>query len=552
MEPTDIQKSIIEYDGNAVVLASPGSGKTFVLSNMIRRILRDESTLPYQGVIAISYTRKASANLKNRALGETDIRKNSFFGTIDNFCLTQIVENFGNYIFGHPSKTLCVVALSDLEPAEKMKFDWIETLHPNYDSVTPTQMNDLANLFRRGEVLVESLELLALHIMLHCAACCAYIRARYTYILIDEYQDTDTYTNQLFLKMVDLGLTGVAVGDENQSIFGFAHKNSQYLKNLKQNPNFQSFVLSDNFRCSMSIINYSNRVLDPNSKIINTDDEGVILVRVNGDECKISEFMDQYIGNICKGYGIENLSDVAILVKRKDTQWIINSALQTPHRIIDTTTLDMDLNPRSRLFTYLLRFYFDKTMPFISILDEYIDYEQLSIHMRKRLKEEGVIIRSISGEDIMDLLHHFDAVADLLFPNIEKGASLQKLEKILQDEYSLNTYKPISRDEVQLMTLHKSKGLEFDLVFLLGMNEWEFPAKRPVNGSYKNTNFNNWDQDLDLHYVGLTRAKKACIMVKSRIRTKSDGNKSIANDSEFLNMNNLASLRRECYYGYED
>ena len=91
MEPTEIQKKIIEYRGNVVVLASPGSGKTFVLSEKIRRVLSDDSLLSYQGVIAISYTRKASANLKRRTIGNGMPTKNSFFGTIDNFCLTQIV-----------------------------------------------------------------------------------------------------------------------------------------------------------------------------------------------------------------------------------------------------------------------------------------------------------------------------------------------------------------------------------------------------------------------------------------------------------------------------
>ena len=60
MEATTIQNSIIECGGNTVVMASPGSGKTFVISEKIKKILGDDSMLNYQGVIAISYTRKAS------------------------------------------------------------------------------------------------------------------------------------------------------------------------------------------------------------------------------------------------------------------------------------------------------------------------------------------------------------------------------------------------------------------------------------------------------------------------------------------------------------
>ena len=60
MEPTPIQRNIIQEEGNTVVLAMPGSGKTFVLSEKIRRILESDVLKDYQGVIAISYTRKAS------------------------------------------------------------------------------------------------------------------------------------------------------------------------------------------------------------------------------------------------------------------------------------------------------------------------------------------------------------------------------------------------------------------------------------------------------------------------------------------------------------
>ena len=68
MEPTPIQRNIIKEEGNTVVLAMPGSGKTFVLSEKIRRILESDVLKDYQGVIAISYTRKASGHLKRKTL----------------------------------------------------------------------------------------------------------------------------------------------------------------------------------------------------------------------------------------------------------------------------------------------------------------------------------------------------------------------------------------------------------------------------------------------------------------------------------------------------
>ena len=69
MVPTEIQKDIIRCDGNVVALASPGSGKTFVLSEKIRRVLKENIALDYQGVIAISYTRKCIRKLEKANFG---------------------------------------------------------------------------------------------------------------------------------------------------------------------------------------------------------------------------------------------------------------------------------------------------------------------------------------------------------------------------------------------------------------------------------------------------------------------------------------------------
>lgn len=550
MVPTEIQKNIIQCDGNVVVLASPGSGKTFVLSEKIRRVLKENIALDYQGVIAISYTRKASANLKKRTLGDGIQNKNSFFGTIDNFCLTQIIETFGNYTFGRSSKDIEVKGLNELENNGKKLFEWIAEIHPDYADIKASQFADLKELFRQGYVLVESLELLALHIIKNSSACQKYLQARYKYVFIDEFQDADTYTNELFLLLLDLGLIGIAVGDVNQSIFGFAHKDSIYLKSLVKNPNFTSFTLGDNFRCSIPIINYSNRLLDENSNILDTDKEGMYLVRVNGSEYSIAEYIDREIESIKSEWSVTDNSEIAILVKNERTQKIIDENLEYPHRLVKTTSLDMDLNPKSRLYTLLLCYYFDDSVPFMSVLDEYVEYEALTLYERNRLHEESLVIKSIEETDIDQLSNHFKAIADILLPRIQDGASLQKLNKILASEKNLESYRPMSSNEIQVMTLHKSKGLEFDVVFHLNMSDWELPYKQIEHGDFNNPQYPNWEQDLNLHYVGITRARKACYLVRGTQRTNSNDCLRNARDSEFLGIHRLDSLRNEIWYGF--
>lgn len=550
MVPTEIQKNIIQCDGNVVVLASPGSGKTFVLSEKIRRVLKENIALDYQGVIAISYTRKASANLKKRTLGDGIQNKNSFFGTIDNFCLTQIIETFGNYTFGRSSKDIEVKGLNELDNNGKKLFEWIAEIHPDYADIKASQFADLEKLFRQGYVLVESLELLALHIIKNSSACQKYLQARYKYVFIDEFQDADTYTNELFLLLLDLGLIGIAVGDVNQSIFGFAHKDSMYLKSLVKNPIFTSFTLGDNFRCSIPIINYSNRLLDENSNILDTDKEGMYLVRVNGSEYSIAEYIDREIESIKSEWSVTDNSEIAILVKNERTQKIIDENLEYPHRLVKTTSLDMDLNPKSRLYTLLLCYYFDDSVPFMSVLDEYVEYEALTLYERNRLHKESLVVKSIEETDIDQLSNHFKAIADILLPRIQDGASLQKLNKILASEKNLESYRPMSSNEIQVMTLHKSKGLEFDVVFHLNMSDWELPYKQIEHGDFNNSQYPNWEQDLNLHYVGITRARKACYLVRGTQRTNSNDCLRNARDSEFLGIHRLDSLRNEIWYGF--
>jgi len=545
MEPTEIQRQIIEYSGNTVVLASPGSGKTFVLSEKIRNVLKKDDVLPYQGVIAISYTRKASANLRKRTLRDGRFQKNSFFGTIDNFCLTQIVLPYGNFLWGHPDKALEIVGLGDIGKTGQARYEWISNEHPNYEKIYTEQIDDLALLFKQGYVLVESLELLALHIILHCIACQNFLKARFRYVFVDEYQDADTYIHQMFCCLVGMGIIGVAVGDENQSIFGFAHKSSEFLKALKNRSDFKSFSLQHNFRCSSSIINYSNRLLNPDSEIYETGEHGMFLARVNGSEVGIANFIDANLAHICQSFNVGHYKEVAILVKNTRTQKIVDESLSTKHRLVETTELDRDLNPRSQLFVFLLNFFFDKNKTFINVIEEYVEYDALSIYDRRRLNEYKDIIKSLGEDEIAELPEYFKQVADILLPKIGEGESLTKLCNVINDNKHLNSYRPANENEVQLMTLHKSKGLEFDIVFHLNMCEWELPNRRIINNDFDNPAYPSWEQDLNLHYVGITRARKACFLVRGSKRTNSNDEIKVAHDSEFLSINGIEKLRTD-------
>lgn len=397
--------------------------------------------------------------------------------------------------------------------------------------------------------MIESLELLALHILKECPACRKYIKARYKYIFIDEYQDADEYTNGILLELIDLGIIGNVVGDVNQSIFGFAHKSSKYLTALEKYPDFTSFRLARNFRCSAPIINYSNRLMDKNCTLIETDKEGVELIEVDGAEEKVAKYIDEYIKTDCEKYGVMDMSGVAILVKNRRTQELIDQNLETPHRVIESTDLDADLNPRSRLYGLLLQYYLDATMRFMSIIDEFLDYDELTNNERRRLEELKEEIRSVNMNETEDELPRlFKAVGDIILPEYDEGNASNHLEKVLSDKGMLDTYRPITGGEVLIMTLHKSKGLEFDIVYHLNLNQWELPFQVVENGDFENPSYPNWDQDLDLHYVGVTRAKKACFMFTNSKRRNSCDMIKNSYPSVFLTLNGVNKLRKDYTY----
>ncbi|PMH86083.1 hypothetical protein BCU60_10440 [Vibrio cyclitrophicus] len=96
-------------------------------------------------------------------------------------------------------------------------------------------------------------------------------------------------------------------------------------------------------------------------------------------------------------------------------------------------------------------------------------------------------------------------------------------------------------NEIQVMTLHKSKGLEFEVVFHLDLYEWVFPYRK-YTGNFDEYVFPEWDQDLNLHYVGITRAKQACILAYSNRRLNAEGDNRQGQSSQFLNLPGLQGL----------
>lgn len=530
MIPSKEQQNIIDYTNHTVVIAQPGSGKTFTLSKKIVNIL-DE--LPdYKGVIAISFTRKSSKELEKRCLYGGINRKGSFFGTMDKFYISEIILPFGRHIWGRPKKELEIIDRSNEIIKKFTGTNQIE----DFSSWMKKNLKILEMLYLEGYVLLESVSIISLFILNNSKACISYLKARYSHIIIDEYQDSGREQHEVFIKLKNFGLIGIAVGDINQSIYGFANKSSEFLIEMAQNEDFKLFRLTKNHRCHPSIINYSMKLISKDFlDFIPSEENRVFSKIVQGDEKDIASWLDYAIPATMEHFRVKDFNEVGILVRGNRTGGIIDKNLLTSHKLFDGTPLDNDSSLWGNLFESILNFIYSSKSTKYELIESYLDIQIQQDKAKKVVKLLNSLEKLKVSKTPVSMKNDFIKLANLLYPNAENINAVNILEMVLNSEKTLDKFKPAESNQVQIMTLHKSKGLEFPIVFHLDLYEYTFPSK--YKGEYQSP-----IQDLNLHYVGITRAKECCVLCTSTIRHNSNGPIN-GEKSEFLRLNRLIPHR---------
>jgi Superfamily I DNA and RNA helicases len=531
-ELTNEQISIIEYPQSCVVIARPGSGKTSTLARKICKIL---DVIPeYKGVIAISYTNKASDELKTRSLVGTD-KKESFFGTIDKFYISEIVLPFLKHIFGLPCQKVEIIKMADLKESDK---DLLKELSScGYDGLQSEHLDIIKKLYLSGVIILDLVGILALYTFDNSLACRKYIKARYTHIIIDEYQDSGLEQHLLFLRIHYLGIIGIAVGDVNQSIYAFSHKDPKFLMLLTQNINFKPFPLSINYRSHPSIINYSNRIIMKDSSAITMDEIRVFSKEVSGDEEKIALWLDMAVIYYMQRYNVDDFNKIAILVRGNRTGEYINRFLSLKHKFFQDTPLESDSSIWGGVFKKILSIIFSDNAYKYDFLQEYLVLE-LQSSKAKKIAEIIDTLKNIvvQKQDLVKHIKHFISIAEILFPDDFSQQSINTLKAVLSSPKHLDSFKPAESQEVQIMTLHKSKGLEFDIVFHLDLYKYILPGEW-------DSQFTDYIQDLNLHYVGVTRAKQCCVLCCSTHRHNKQEKRLDGIPSFFFELNSTHELR---------
>lgn len=538
-ELTEEQLNAINSNQNMVITACPGSGKTTVIVEKIRKELNE---LPsYQGVIGITFTQKSAKELKERCKKDSFDIKSTFLGTIDHFCLQEIIYPFISRLYGIRNGILECKSYKDINHMFKVG---LPDLNENGVVLRTSDYSALEEIFinhyNNGFILLEAVGIIANNLIGNSSSCQRYLKARYKTLYIDEYQDSSEVQHKLFLNIYELGLKAVAVGDINQSIYAWRGSNPEYIQELiSRNDVFEHHIVNINHRCHISISNYANRLLDENCQIIHSDDLRVYQFQMNGTQVDVANELNIFIPQIMDVHGIENYSNIAILVKNNNSLKYLKDNITLPYKIFDDDILLLINTSVSKLLYELLVYRLNENVLINDVLETLRGYDFSNKSTLKKDREKIQEIRTCSDRRLKSKLIR---LVSQLLNETPTDREVEILDEILASEELLNKYNFQENNELQIMTLHKSKGLEFEIVIHLDLYEFILPFQQITDDDWDNPIYPNLEQDLNLHYVGITRAKSACYLIYSTRRLNSSNQNRQGRPSYFLHKNGLNGL----------
>ena len=390
----------------------------------------------------------------------------------------------------------------------------------------------------------------------------------FKYILVDEYQDTNMVQYNMCKLLSSKYKNLFVVGDMDQSIYSFRFANYMNVINFeKDNKSAEVIVLDENYRSTNNILKAANSVIKNNKerkeknlwsskgdgdkiKYIRCDSEldeagavvrlakGLIesgespseiavLYRTNGQSRVFEEaFLKENIPfKIVGSYFFYNRKEIKDLISYlhliynhnddASLERVINvpkrgignktiDRLRTEGKISDTSMFSVISDGRELLFKNMILELSEisKNTDLIGLVDAVLD--------KSGIKEDLLEQNSLESEIRLENLEEFKSIA-LGFQ--ERGIfSLEEFLENISLVSDRNEYKEVENG-VNLMTLHSAKGLEFNNVFLVGMEEGIFPHNRSFESA------SELEEERRLCYVGITRAREKLWIMNAKKRT---------------------------------
>jgi len=392
---------------------------------------------------------------------------------------------------------------------------------------------------------------------------------KYKYVFIDEYQDTNE-PQYILSKMISAKYKNITVvGDADQAIFTWRGANYKNILNFEKDyKDAKVVLLEENYRSTKIILNAANNVIKNNKvrkeknlwtqneegskityyKAFDEKDEsnyvvneikkliekGVnpkdicVLYRANAQSRTVEEaFLTSNISyNIVGSYAFYNRKEIKDLIaylkliyNNKDDVSLLR-VINYPKRGIGNKAIE-NLAIKSNVLDKSLYEVIDsgKELEFKNMIEEIkkeeshltltelIDMVLDKSGMKKSLEDE----KSIEADIRLENLEEFKSIAKAMEIN-EGIVSLEELLDKLALVSDVSEQKNDNEDKVTLMTMHAVKGLEYDYVFVVGVEEGLFPHSNSLESN------DELEEERRLCYVAITRAKKKLYLINARSR----------------------------------
>lgn len=569
------QESIVGLNnGSYLVLASAGSGKTRVLTERIKRL--SES---FDGkILAITFTNKAATEIRERLGTSEKINTNVFVGTFHSFCQSILELRFKllgytrmPHIFEDDSDRLELIKqaiksvpffeeiFEDLDPKKKNEYTYnalqfISTVKRELLSAEElaedSENKEYQYLFETYQDILKSnnaidfddIIRLVYELFTNNEAVANLYRKAYSFVCIDECQDLNKLQYFLLKSLCGNVIKNIMmVGDPNQSIYGFNGSAPSFMQeDFVTDFQAQEFTLDENYRCSKSVIEASNMLMELKVEAINYVIEGIFKIQPADTERDEAEFVVNKIKELISLEshddieGVITYDKISILGRNKFVFKHIEELLnddRIPYyfksgnvgiKFSSTSMKIFDLFFRIKI-NPLDKLHQKKLEDILKVKDAFNSTELINSKF-----PISSYIKEIITDTTIDNLHlKIESLRNLFNESIleddEKKLTLDELDDFSNQliQYKKQNLRPTldgfksaialgltnnskSKDiGVCLSTVHTMKGQESEIVFLIGMDDGTFPDFRAINKGGE-----EMLQEKNNTYVAFTRAKR--------------------------------------------
>lgn len=606
----DQKEAVLFTEGPLLIVAGAGSGKTKTLTHRVAYLLA--TGIKPENILAITFTNKAAEEMRERIkkiLGHNNFSQKLFIGTFHKLGLNilkdllKIVQRNKNFVIFDEDDSLKLVkdCLTELNlPKDQFlpsivrnEISRAKNELINVDDYEKNAENffqeKVAKIYRLYEDKLihnnafdfDDLIKLPVEIFQKQTEILEKYQNRWKYILVDEYQDTNTSQYQLIKLLSSKHRNLCVVGDEDQSIYTWRQADFRNFLNFEKDwPDAKVVVLRNSYRLTKNILKAAQEIIKNNKlrrekQLISVNKEGkpIFVVRAL-DEIEEAEFVASMILNLInehhyqyknfavlyrinaqsrvleevflkagipyqifagiKFYQRKEIKDILaylrILVNPKD--------LASLERIINVPPRQIGNKKTSLIFK---EENYEKVWENIKKLDEAKEFLEILEELKKMMDKIPVaqlireLINKINYEQYLketakDPVEKWQNVLELIrlaedFDAYDKGTLAEFLEKITLFEEG--DEKKDDKNFVSLMTLHSAKGLEFDIVFIVGAEEGILPH---IQSQYSDEEL---EEERRLMYVGMTRAKEEVYLIWSS-RRRMFGQLKINENSRFI------------------